>query len=97
MVKAVRVDGKPRHKFVLGLGSQKNYDKRHIMWFWYYAIRRMKRHGLTEAQRYRIAAEWVRKGARSPNRRTGSRGRRGWPYMKPVVAEMVVIIEAQVD
>jgi hypothetical protein len=49
LVKAVRVNGKPRHQFVLGLGSQKNVDRWHELgWFWSRAIRKMIRHGLSD-------------------------------------------------
>jgi hypothetical protein len=41
MVRAVWIDGKPRHKFVLGLGSLKD--------------ERPKRDGFDEAERRRIA------------------------------------------
>lgn len=68
LVRAVRVDGKPRHKFVLGLGSQKDVEEidSAICWFWARAVRRMIGHGLSESQRFRLVAEMVRKGARLP-------------------------------
>jgi hypothetical protein len=74
LVRAVRVDDKPRHRFVLGLGSQKEYEHYYsdhyysdaLLRFWAFAISGMKRHGLTDAQRHHVLAEMVRKGARLP-------------------------------
>jgi hypothetical protein len=66
IVRAVRVDGRPTHQFVLGLGSQKSIDPHGPCRFWIRAIHQMIRHGLTESQRYRLMAEMVRKGARLP-------------------------------
>ena len=66
LVRAVRVNGRPTHRFVLGLGSQKSIDPDGPCWFWIRAIHRMIRHGLTESQRHRLMAEMVRKGARLP-------------------------------
>jgi hypothetical protein len=67
VVRAVRINGKPRHKFVLGLGSQKsgasgNDAARMLL----RAIGRMKDHGLSESQRRSLLDELVRKGARRP-------------------------------
>jgi hypothetical protein len=68
LVRAVRVNGKPRHKFVLGLGSQKNWERvGHLVRFWTWALSRMKRHGLTYHQRRRLALMMVRKAARLPS------------------------------
>ena len=68
LVRAVRVGGKPRHHFVLGLASQKQND-RHTdnVWFWERAIFRMTRHGLSGQRRQHLIAEMVRKGARLPS------------------------------
>ena len=63
LVRAVRVNGQPRHKFVLGLGSQKNIERNLDRW-WACAIGRMTRHGLTELQQQRLIDEMIRKGAR---------------------------------
>jgi hypothetical protein len=67
LVRAVRVDGKPRHQFVLGLGSQKDAATgrlaAHMLLL---AIGKMKRHGLNEYQRRGLLAELIRKGARRP-------------------------------
>jgi hypothetical protein len=69
LVRAVRVNGKPRHQFLLGLGSQKN-DRRAVdryFTFWLFAISRMAKHGLSELQRRRLMNEMVRKGAQLPS------------------------------
>jgi hypothetical protein len=67
LVKAVRINGKPRHVFVLGLGSQKNFERAgNLVRFWTFAISRMKRRGLTYHQRRRLALKMVRKAARLP-------------------------------
>jgi hypothetical protein len=67
LVKAVRFNSKPRHKFVLGLGSQKDRatgrDAAHMLLL---AIGKMKRHGLDERQRCALLAELIRKGVRRP-------------------------------
>jgi hypothetical protein len=70
IVRAVRIDGKPRHKFVLGLGSLKGYD-RDSSWnraaFFCLANFRMARFaGLNEAQRRHFIDELIRKGIALP-------------------------------
>jgi hypothetical protein len=93
LVRAVRIDGKPGHEFVLGLGSQKNHERRCLVLFWACAINRMKRHGLTAPQRQRLAAEMIRKGARLPTVEQ-CRGRQDWDYVAAVTPELLSIIEA---
>jgi hypothetical protein len=67
LVRALRVNGKPRHEFVLGLGSQKDADHDWALCqFWVHAIQRMAKRGLAEDRRQRLIAEMVRKGARVP-------------------------------
>jgi hypothetical protein len=67
LVRAARVNGKPRHEFVLGLGSLKDHERDgQLVWFWVSVVRGMVRHGLAEHQRWRLLAEIVRKGARLP-------------------------------
>lgn len=67
LVRAVRVDGKPRHKFVLGLGSLKdNRGCSVLAGFWIQAIRKMRRHGLDVQQRHCLANQMARKGAPWP-------------------------------
>lgn len=82
LVRAVRVGGKPRHEFLLGLGSQKNIDRhgRHdLCWFWSSAVRWMVKHGLAEDQCRRLIAEMVRKGARLPTIAQCEEHARIWP------------------
>jgi hypothetical protein len=68
LVKAVRVSGKPRHRFVLGLGSQKDVERDDALClFWAHAIARMIRHEIAADQRQRLIVEIVRKGARVPS------------------------------
>jgi hypothetical protein len=70
LVRAVRVNGKPRHQFVLGLGSQQAVRpgyRNDIVSFWDRAIHRMTRHGILQPQRQYLIAEMVRKGARLPS------------------------------
>jgi hypothetical protein len=67
LVRAVRINGKPRHQFILGLGSQKNVSQDYeLVHFWMDAVRRMTRHGLAEHQRRRLVGQMVRKGAKFP-------------------------------
>ena len=65
------IDGKPRHKFVFGLGSLKDErperGKYSLTDFWINAVGRMKRHGLDESQRRRLADAVVRKGVPLPS------------------------------
>jgi hypothetical protein len=71
LVRAVRIDGKPRHKFVLSLGSLKDERplryKHSLTYFWIEAMARMKRHGLNEPERRQIADALVRKGVDLPS------------------------------
>jgi hypothetical protein len=108
LVKAVRVDGKPRHEFVLSFGSQKNADRSQaptlrqreiedtdLCRFWVRATDRMIRHGLTRAQRRRLIAELIRKGARVPPvaamQEHGADQR--WPYIIEAVNEFLTCLE----
>ena len=83
LVRAVRVDGKPRHVFVLGLGSLKTPERderNEIGQFWLLAIGRMVRHGLTDDQRQRLFPRWhvrARGYRRSHNVGTASMERPG--------------------
>jgi hypothetical protein len=64
VVRAVRVDGKPRHQFVFGLGSQKDQESDGgIAYFWLRALYRMQRNGLNAEQRRALTKEMLRKGA----------------------------------
>jgi hypothetical protein len=96
LVRAVRVNGKPRHQFVLGLGSQKEETDRRARapWFWFDALDRMTRHGLTAPQRQRLVAEMVRKGARLPTIEQ-CQGYAGWGgRIEAALPELISIIEA---
>ena len=66
LVRAVRVNGKLRHQFVLGLGSQKDFERFCTESFWRKAIYRLNKHGLNKDQRKRLLIQMVRKGAKLP-------------------------------
>jgi len=67
IVRAVRVNGKPRHQFVLGLGSQKSWEAGRVAaLLLIIAVGRMRDHGLNESQRRALLSELIRKGARLP-------------------------------
>ena len=68
LVRAVRVNGKPRHEFVLGLGSQKDVEryKDADVTFWVHALESMQRHGFNEDQCRYLFGELIRRGARLP-------------------------------
>jgi hypothetical protein len=69
IVRAVRVNGEPRHKFVLGLGTQENSNGDwNMVGFWVQAIQRMKKHGIRKASREQFILACVRKGARLPTK-----------------------------
>jgi hypothetical protein len=78
LVRAVRVNGKPRHEFILSLGSLKDYERHGVVWFWIDVVRRLTRHGLDADQRKRLAAEMVRKGARLPTADACNQYDRNW-------------------
>ena len=67
VVHAIRVDGKPRHKFLFGLGSLKTP---HTSWglarFWDHALHRMHRHDLDERRRLQLIAALLRKRVARP-------------------------------
>jgi hypothetical protein len=71
LVRAVRIDGKPRHTFILGLGSLRDErperGKHSLMDFWTSAITRMQHHGLGKLQRQQLAEAMVRKGVPLPS------------------------------
>jgi hypothetical protein len=67
VVHAVRINGKPRHQFVFGLGSLKQPPLRFdLLRFWICALARMCDHGLSLTQCQRLTAELIRKGAPEP-------------------------------
>ena len=55
LVRAARINGKPRHKFILGFGSLTNQDLRFTAYFWAQSFYRMARHGFTKEQCFQIA------------------------------------------
>jgi phage-related protein len=69
IVRAVRINGKPTHQFVLGLGSvhEGNQNSGNVT-FWMDAIERMTKHGLSPSERAYFVAACERKGARLPTR-----------------------------
>jgi hypothetical protein len=70
-VRAVRVDGKPRHVFALGLGSLKDVETSgRRAYFWQHAVERMVAHGLSERRRAHLIAAMVRKGRGSRRARS---------------------------
>jgi hypothetical protein len=83
IVKAVRVGGKPRHRFVLGLGSLKNVERGRTH-FWNRAVGSMVRHGLSEEQRRYFLAAMVRKGARLPTREEYEQHLEVWPHWSDI-------------
>jgi|SRR6516162_2090521 len=67
VVETVRVDGKPRHRFLLGLGSLKQpHDEHDLMRFWLHAIARMNRSNLDNKQCRNLMHGLVRKGVPTP-------------------------------
>jgi hypothetical protein len=97
LVRAERVGGKPQHKFVLGLGSLKDYDRCDygVMWFWVKAVHRMKRHELDQNQRDHVAADMVRKGACLPTAKQCDFHNKHWPHDAEKVAEVIRWIVAK--
>jgi len=67
IVRAVRLNGKPTHKFVLTLGTLRQYSQtERTIEFWTGAVRRMAQHGLSKEQRKHFVLACVRKGAQLP-------------------------------
>jgi hypothetical protein len=101
LVRAVRIDGKPRHKFILGLGSQKSdATGRMAAHLLVIAVGRMKAHGLDESQRRALLSELIRKGARRPTIADceGWRVNDGWtPYVDEVIAWLSADADAEVQ
>jgi hypothetical protein len=92
LVRAVRINGKPRHEFILGLGSQKNVQRNGYGWFWVRVVQRMTKHGLSEYQRQRLFAEMIRKGAQLPTITQCEDCVRSWPPTQAAVEEIVRLI-----
>jgi hypothetical protein len=72
LVRAERINGEPRHKFVLGFGSPASASKyvgepRGVTLFWTRSFDRMGKHGLSKAQQFQIAEQLKRKGIPLPS------------------------------
>jgi hypothetical protein len=86
VVKAVRINGKPRQKFILGLGSLKTPQVgtccgvHPLIWFWHHAIRRMREHGFDEVTRLRLIEAVARGGVPRPDRTKCEEATRLWQY-----------------
>jgi hypothetical protein len=76
----VRIDGKPRQKFLFGLGSLQEPSQHNpmFMWFWIGAVARMRRRGMSDDQCRRLLAEIIRKGARKPTPQECENFHRAW-------------------
>jgi hypothetical protein len=67
LVRAVRINGEPRHKFVLGFGSPvSRWWGNSTIHFWARVFRRMARHGFSKDQQFQIAEKLKRKGIPLP-------------------------------
>jgi hypothetical protein len=67
LVRAIRVNGKSRHRVLLSLRSLRDEcQDRDLVLFWADAFVRMAEYGLSASQCHRLATEMVRKGARLP-------------------------------
>jgi hypothetical protein len=66
LVRAVRINGKPRHKFVLGFGSpvSRYYDS--AVPFWGRVFARTAHHGFSKPQQFQIADQLRRKNIPLP-------------------------------
>jgi hypothetical protein len=83
VVRAVRIDGKPRQKFIVGLGSLKTPIPESGGWslarFWHRALRKMRRRGLSEQQRRHVIAAMIRKGVPKLTKAQCKKFAAGWP------------------
>ena len=67
LVRAVRINGQPRHKFVLGFGSPVGSRLgQSPIEFWMRVLRSTKGHGFTKAQQSQIIEQLKRKGIPLP-------------------------------
>jgi hypothetical protein len=84
LVRAIRVNGVPRHKFIVGLGSFKHGGEpyRHIGWFWSNVFDKMHHAGISIKRQHELADEMVRKGAPLITATEYQYFVEGWPYMK---------------
>jgi hypothetical protein len=82
VVETVRVDGKPRHKFVLGLGSLKQPSTEHVVrWFWINAVNRMLHSNLSNQQCLDLMRDLASKAVPAPTAEQCEEFAKGWPYM----------------
>jgi hypothetical protein len=75
LVRAVRINGKPRHKFVLGFGSPVSGWYSSVERFWARAFGKMARHGFTKDQQFQIAEQLKRKGIPLPTVKECKKGK----------------------
>ncbi len=98
LVRAVRIDGKPRHKFILGLGSWQQGETRNsdgkAFQFWAHAFYRLIKHGFDVTQRRRPADEMVRKGGPLPTFRSCRQAKKN-PWNKPEVVDEIIAWRAK--
>jgi hypothetical protein len=66
LVRAVRINGEPRHKFVLGFGNFTSRWNKSVEPFWVRSFSKIERHGFTKDQRFEIAEKLKRKGIPLP-------------------------------
>jgi hypothetical protein len=90
LVRAVRINGKPRHRFILGLGSQKEGDDAHYFYFWIRAFRKLRRHGLDA---HRFADAMVRKGAQPPP--PCEQAKTNWPFHADTIDDIAAWLTAR--
>jgi hypothetical protein len=67
LVRAVRINGKPCHKFVLGFGSPVSRWSKSTIGFWTRVLARTEKHGFTKDQQFQIADQLRRKGIPLPS------------------------------
>jgi hypothetical protein len=93
LVRSVRINGKPTHKFVLSLGSLKDErperGKYSLTEFWITAIKRMQYHGLDKAQRYHLAQAVMRKGVSLPSPEQCRWHKLAWPLLVASLDEVI--------
>jgi hypothetical protein len=100
LVRAVRVNGKPRHKFVMTLGSQKNtLQGCGLADFWMsFFLRKQRDRGLSKDQCWDIARKMIAKGARLPTLDSCKRYKETLPpnsVRTPGIDEAIAFIEAR--
>jgi len=66
LVRAVRINGQPRHKFVLGFGSPVSKWSDSTVGFWMRVLEGTASHGFTKDQQFQVADQLRRKGIPLP-------------------------------